>query len=222
MALTDTNALATLAALKDDLGISTSAHDAALERRILHASALVEAYCGRRFRREQRTEKLPGYGTTRLLPSVTPIISVVYILSEDGSVVDSNSYSLEYDERGEAWAIYSESGWQWTAAGLQGSAAQPIPLVGSERRAFTVTYLGGYVLPNDSNQTPVPKLPALISEATLLLAATLWHKRGRDATVAAETVGDASVQFAVPSSPAEQLGIPADIAAMLSAYRRAV
>lgn len=225
MALTDTNALCKLDDLKADLGISGATYDTALERRILAASQMIEAYCGRKFRQGTRAEKLPGYGTSRLLPSVLPIVSVTSVVFDDGSAIDAANYSVETDSNGDGWALYAPFGWQWTAAGLQGIDRQPIPLVGSERRAFTVTYVGGYGLPNDTTP-PSPTLPTIISEACIMLAGTLWRRRGRDANVMAESVGDASVQFGylggVDSAPGERFGIPHEIAAMLDGYRRAV
>lgn len=224
MALTNLVAFCLLDDLKSDLGISGSANDSRLEAKVLQASELIEAYCGRQFRyNASRVEKLAGYGTTRLLPNLTPIASVASVFFEDGAEVSASSYVVETDTRGDGWALYAETGWERTGPGVQTISATPVALIGEERAAFTVTYAGGYSLPNDSVK-PGPLLPTTISEACLMLACTLWRQRGRDANVIAESVGDASIQLGfiggIDSAPRESFGIPAGIAAMLDAYKR--
>lgn len=223
MALTNLIAFALLDDLKADLGITGSTNDAQLERRILAASGLVEKYCHRPFRRNTaKVEKLRGYGTTRLLPELTPIASVASI-TYDGAIVDPTQYEIETDSAGNGWALFAESGWRWTAAGRQTTSEDLVPLPGTERAAYLVTYSGGYTLPNDSDQTG-PKLPFEIQEATTLLAAHLWQQRGRDGNVISESEGAASVAFGfiggADAAPKESFGIPASIAAMLDGWVR--
>lgn len=225
MALTDKIAFALLADVKADLGITDAALDSALERRILAASALVERYCNRAFRRTVgKVEKLAGYGTTRLLPSLTPIESVASI-TYDGAIVDPSLYEIETDSGGNGWAIFAEGGWLWTTPGVQTSAEGPNPLPGMERKLYAVTYTGGFTLPNDTVPTTNPVLPFEIQEATTLLSAHLYAQRGRDGNVVSESVGDASVNLGfiggVDAAPRESFGIPASIAAMLDGWRRA-
>lgn len=224
MALTDKVAFCTLAEVKDDLGITDSASDAALERRILLASSMIEAYCGRKFRREvDRVEKLAGYGTARLLPSLLPIESVASI-TYDTSLIPASNYEVERTDAGEGWAIYAAQGWRWTAPGVQTVSDEPVPQPGQERRLFSVTYTGGFTLPNDTDQTG-PALPFTLREACALLAVTLWKGRGRDGNVVAESAGDASVQYGylggVAAAPNENGGLPGAIAAMVQPWRRA-
>ena len=221
MALTDKIAFCLLSDLKDDLGITDALSDTKLERRILAASAMIERYCARAFRRQvARVEAMAGHGTCRLLPSLRPIVSVSEV-ALDGAVVDPTSYSLETDQEGNGWALYAESGWLWTAPGVQTIDPVLVPLPGSERQAYSVTYTGGYALPNDTSQT-APLLPFELTEACTLLAAHLWHRKGVDGDVVAESDGDASVSRGAISgvSSADFGGIPPAIAAMLEAYRR--
>lgn len=226
MALTNKVAFALLADLKADLSITDSATDTALERRILSASAQIERYCNRPFRREVgRIERLAGYGTVRLLPALTPIVSVANI-EYDGAVIPATEYEIEVDPtRNEGWAIYGAAGWYWTAPGAVTTAERLQPLPGQEHRKFIVTYTGGYGCPNDSPSSADPQLPVEITEACLLQAAHLWKQRGRDGNVVGESVGEASVQYGfiggVDAAPRESHGIPASIAAMLDAFKRA-
>lgn len=225
MALTDLVALASLADLKADLGITDSSTDAALERRILSASALIESYCNRQFRRSvDLVERVAGYGTARLLLARTPIESVASV-TYDEALVPASAYEIEPDSRGEGWALYASAGWSWTAPAVQTIDEMPVALAGMERRTFEVMYTGGYYLPNDTVKSGVA-LPAVLTEACLMLAATMWSERGRGANVMAESVGDASVQFGylggVDAAPASNGGIPGTIAAMLDGYKRAV
>jgi hypothetical protein len=221
MALTDRIALCLLSDLKDDLGITDSASDSKLERRILAASAMIERYCSRSFRRQvARVEILPGHGTCRLLPSLRPIVSVSEV-ALDGDIVDPSSYTVETTSSGEGWSIFAEDGWLWTAPGVQTIDSIPVPLPGSERSAYSVTYTAGYALPNDTDQT-APLLPFEVAEACTLLAAHLWRRRGVDGDVVSESDGDASVSRGAIGgvSSADFGGIPPAIAAMVDAYRR--
>lgn len=221
MALTDKIAFCLLSDLKDDLGITDALSDTKLERRILAASAMIERYCARQFRRNAaRVETLPGHGTCRLLPSLRPIVSVSEV-AIDGSIVDPDSYTLETDSAGEGWALYAEAGWMWTAPGVQTIDSVMVPLPGSERAAYAVTYSGGYALPNDTDQT-APLLPYEVAEACALLAAHLWRRKGVDGDVVSESDGDASVTRGALGgvSSADFGGIPPAIAAMVDAYRR--
>lgn len=224
MALTDKIAFALLSDVKGDLGITDASLDSALERRILAASGLVERYCNRSFRRTVgKVEKLAGYGTTRLLPSLTPIESVASV-TYDGTIVDPALYEIEPDAGGNGWALFAEGGWLWTAPGSQTIAEALVPLAGMERKLYAVTYTGGFTLPNDSSPATPPTLPFEIQEATTLLAAHLYAQRGRDGNVIGESVGDASVTLGViggaDAAPRESFGIPASIAAMLDGWRR--
>lgn len=219
MALTDKIAFCTLADLKDDLGISDSSSDARLERRILSASEMIQRYLNRPLRREVgRVEKLPGFGTTYLFPSLTPIESIASI-EFDGAVVDPT----RYETTNERTLIYAESGWEWTVQGVQTISAELQPVPGSERPAFEVTFTGGYWLPNDNGAMPgtATALPVAITEACLQLATMLHLARGRDQSVQSEQTGNASVSYRANSSD-DAGGLPASIARMLAGYRRAV
>ena len=221
MSLANSEALCTLDDLKDDLGITDAASDARLERRILVASDMIKAYLRRPLRRiVDHEEALPGYGTDKLFPSLTPIESVSSV-EDDGDTVAASSYSVDESRT----MLVAQGGWRNTALGFQtvAAAAQMVP--GTEREDFLVTYTGGYWLPNDSGSMPgtATALPPAITEACLRLAATLHGSRGRDGTVQSEQAGNASIQYRVSYEQDGSVnGIPKAIADMLRPWRRAV
>lgn len=218
MALTDKLALCLLADLKDDLGITDAGSDARLERRILAASRMIVEFLNRPVRREvNRIEYLPGEGGAFLLPALTPIESVASI-EMDGEVIPATAYSI--DER--LGGIYSETGWEWTALGLQTAARELQLIPGTERRAFKVTFTGGWCLPNDTVQAGT-MLPEPIAEACLQVATMLHRQRGTDRSVQGESEGSASIQFRVSGDGDGSMGgMPATVVRMLAPYRRAV
>lgn len=219
MALTDKVAFTTLANLKTDLGITGSTFDTTLERRILAASELIEGWLGRKLRRETVTdERFAGNGWPTAYLARSPIVSITSI-TFDGATVSSTAYRIQDAERG---CLYREDGWTWTAAVLE--SISPAQIGGTEDRAFLATYVGGYVLPNDTTQNPtapVYMLPSAIEEACLLWATDLHRSAGSRSDVVQEQVGDASVAYAV-NSIEERAGAkpPAAIARLLARYRR--
>lgn len=215
MALTDKVAFCTLADLKTDLGITAATWDSALERRILAASALIEGYLGRSLRRESaRVDKVAGLGWPTLYLPKRPVASVTSVVL-DGSTVSPDAYELRDTERG---CLYRSDGWTWTASIIASTAPEQVQ--GTEERAFVVTYVCGYVLPNDTDQAPTPKLPDPIVEACLQWAAQLHRNVGRDTLVAAEQVGDASIQYAAMSIEERRAGLPPPgVLSLLAPYR---
>jgi len=80
--------LTTLEMAYDFLGISSDAGaDAQLNFLIGVASDIIAGYCGREFALQKYEEKLPGYGTNKLLLSVTPIKNIESV-TVDGLPVD--------------------------------------------------------------------------------------------------------------------------------------
>lgn len=217
MALIDKVAFALLDDLKSDLGISGSASDSKLERRILAASELIESWCGRRFRYQSVVENVKGEGWPSIAVSRLPVVSITSIVL-DGSTIPSTAYSLVDAEAGR---IFRVDGWAWTAALI--ATASPERVTGTEERAFVVTYAGGYVLPNDSNQAPYASpvmLPNAIVEACLQWATELHLAAGTRGDVVQEQVGDASIAYAANSIEERRGGQPSPaVTRLLAPYR---
>jgi hypothetical protein len=88
--------LVSLADLKIDLGISTDADDAYLQRAISRASEAIELYCGRIFAVETLKEEYAyGYGRSGLRTSRFPVISVTSIEAGGRTLMDGEDYRLD-------------------------------------------------------------------------------------------------------------------------------
>jgi hypothetical protein len=212
VALADTNALTTLALVKGELGIAdaTTTYDTVLERMILAASDAIARFCRRDFRKATVTEKLAGSGTLRLVLARTPLVSITSI-TDDGTTIDDDEYEIE-----DAAAGIVVRDTPWTAQDLAvGISIGQDPVPGTGKRALTVVYISGYVLPGDSTGTR--NLPYDVEEACILTAVALYRRRGQDRSVVSEQLGDAAQSYA---TGAEAHLIPAAARAMLARYRR--
>jgi len=176
--------LARLGHVKAELGIADTSQDALLRRQIDDASAAIEAYCRRAFAREALTETLAGWDATELQLGRTPLVAVTSVLLDSEPVLD---FSIE--SRDEA-ALYRRAGWAWTAqrsAGLTGRQRWPgfgAPLPRSEEPRFSVSYVAGYILPEqwleddttvsvdagDDSFNAAGKFPTLLQAGDVLVA----------------------------------------------------
>jgi len=211
-------ALTTLANAKDELGITDSSQDARVERYVLEASSACEGYCDRSFRKTTQVETLQASGTRRLVLSRTPLASITSIVV-DGETLDASAYSIEDAAAG---LVYRESGWPRYDSVVPYSVSRDA-IAGTAKRDVVVTYVGGYVLPNDSVGTR--DLPYDVEAACLMTVVSMFRARGRDRAVASKGTGDASVSFRLPNAI---IGvgaggvIPDEAAVILNRYRRVV
>lgn len=221
MALAGTNALCTLAAVKAALGIAAGdvTRDAVLETRILAASTRIERYCNRSFRRVVgKVERLAGYGTPCLLPTLTPIEVLTSLTMEDTTYAVAD---LEIEDG--VIVRWLEGEFPHTTS--YGDGASPDLRAGFERRKLVLTYTGGYVLPNDGPAVaPALDCPADLAEACAVLTADMDRRLTRDGNVSAESVGDASISFATSLDADNSLAtaFPAYVRSLLTGYKRAV
>jgi hypothetical protein len=208
------NALTTLATVKDELGISDTSQDDRLGRLINVVSDAIEHYCGRLFQKTSRIEPVAPSGTLRLVLTHAPLTSITSIVDTDDSTVDATTYSIEDAAAG---IVLGDSA--WPAADLAiGIAQDPVPGTGKK---LTVTYVGGYVLPNDGGTRT---LPYDLEDACVRAVVTRYRMRGRDGTVASEAMGDASVSyFGTNTAIGRGVGggeLPDDVIPTLDRYRR--
>lgn len=214
MALTDTIALTKLSEVKGDLGITDTSKDAVIERMILAASEAIQVYCDRKFRKETVAEKHRPSGTLRLVLDRTPIVSLTTI-DDDGSAIDMTTVGIEHAGAG---IIRKDSPWVHNDTALADSVAVD-RLVGTGEKVLTVTYVAGYVLPNDATGTR--NLPYDIEEACLDAVVTNYRKRGVDSTIISETVGDASQTFSTTGDSVGRL-LPPSVLTTLNRYKNSV
>lgn len=166
----------TLAKVKSELGITGSAEDARFNALITEASALIDSYCGRTFESKTLTEKVKGYGRGSFLQLThTPIISVASV-TLDGEVISADDYDID-----DAAAGLLAGHWYDTAPlrYAMGRAHK----AGRQRKLYSVTYTGGYVVSGGSKN-----LPADIERACVEMVRGLYQMTSRDSTVTAEQV----------------------------------
>lgn len=140
------NALTTVAAVKDELVITGAASDSILERYIDSISAEVEQFLGRELRFVRNfVERLDGRGSRHLYVGRSPLHHVSVILVDDSSIdLDRDTVLISNRVAGE---LFREVGWPWGATVAATIGRDPIPE--SEDQNVTLTYDGGFVLPND-------------------------------------------------------------------------
>jgi hypothetical protein len=114
------------------------------------ASAAIEAYCNRPFGREALTETLAGYGGPELQLARTPVIAVSSVQRDLDVLTD---HSIESRDQG---TLYRRAGWDWNVQAIAGFAGRQrfpgfgVPLPGTEEPRFSVSYVAGYILPEQS------------------------------------------------------------------------
>jgi len=205
------NALTTLDAVKDDLGITDPRCDSRLERAINVASGFIERYTGRIFYRNTAiVEKIAGFGGHALMVNRTPINSIASI-TFDGITVNAADYSI-----GDALAgtIHSNGGWSWTAHTARNISSSPIP--GTERLLYTVTYDGGWYTPKQQDDTSANTraLPWDLEEVAIELSRLSWHAKSRNPGIASEKLLSWSASYSEGQ-------IPSHVKSTLDVYRRA-
>jgi len=141
--------LTSRARVKAELEITASTWDAVFDDLIDQASAAIVSYCNRGFARASYVETLAGFGDIHLQLARTPIVSVSAVADQNSSVI--TDYAIEDRERG--W-LYRRAGWLWSAQSYGGLASGGAwldvgyPLHRQEEPHYSVTYIGGYVLPS--------------------------------------------------------------------------
>jgi hypothetical protein len=167
------NALSTLETFKGFAGVSGNSEDTKLEIILSGASAFIEKWSGRRFKKETRTEKInPSGDSARMYLRAAPIVSVTS-LTFDGAVLPTSDYVLA----NEAGFLSKVSGY-W-AKGVQ---------------TAVVVYEGGYVLPKDATEQNPRTLPYDIELAVLKLATGFYNRSSAEGTNSSSS-GGMSVTF---------------------------
>ena len=212
------NALTTYAAVLDDLELEEPADESErsrlqrrIERAINAASAAIVEYCHREFARGVVTEKLTG-GGVRLVVARRPVLAVS-AFSFGGVALPLDALEIEDAEAG---ILLVRRG--LPAHALAGFGVLDEGLAGFEPPDYSVTYEGGYTLPNSGAGYT---LPATVEEACIMTATTAYHSRGENRRVASESLPDYSVQY-VGANSAIGRGlagiIPDEAAAALANY----
>lgn len=216
MSLTDTIAFTMVATALDELGLSGSSYDTRLERYILQNSAAIERYCDRSFRKGSRVETLRGTNTPRLVLDATPLVSITSI-AVDGTTIAAADYEIEDADAG---IVFNEAGWLRYDYAVPNSIARD-RIAGTAKADTVVTYVGGYVLPNDSTGTR--NLPYEIEQACLMGVVAAFRQRGQDRNVGSKATGDASISYRLPNTivGVEAVGtLPTEALSLLAPFRK--
>lgn len=201
MALT-VHALTKWETVRDELGQTGTANQTVFERIVNAVSEAIEMVAGgRHFERGAAIiERVRGNGTSRLILSRTPIVSIASIerLNQDGTVAETYTASTYEIENAAAGFVYRADGWPWTGQSASDIAGSPLPW--TERASLRVTYAGGWIAPpQDNGTTLIRDLPADLEEAAILSAVSLFRRRGQDRQITGQNVTDGpSVNYRSP------------------------
>jgi hypothetical protein len=209
-----TNALTTLATVKEELGIAVSTWDTMLERYINEASAAVESYvCRKLYWEADIEEKYAGYGIRRMVLQRTPLIGTP-VVEYLGTTVSTDDYEVEDANTGVLFAL---ANWIWTTGAVGGITPDPWP--GQERKSYTVTYTAGWVTPQQAIDLSVTRtLPYDLEGAVINVVTSKYTTRGKPANVQSERILSWSVTY---GSTTDASGWPTEITAILDSYKEA-
>lgn len=196
--------------------------DALLGKFILRASARIEAYCGRTFGVQKYQEIIPAYGGITLQLARYPIRKVFRVFDgtdTDGSAeLSATGYRIDYA----LGQLNRDEGFPWTYQ--VGRSISFEPLSGQEYHNWLVEYSAGYVPVGGWTSTweagassTDTTLPPDLQDACIGLVQDMYLKRGRDANVQSERVGELSITYA-QRSPG-QSGLSDDVVDLLAPYR---
>lgn len=144
------------------------------------ASAAIENYCKRSFRKQAYTERISGYSTSKYINLRNyPVHSVSEVPSD---------WEFEILEEGR---LYRSQGWP------------------TGEYNISVSYIGGYVLPEDATADDARTLPEPLELACLLYTQMLIREPG----VKSERVGDISVTYGDDNG-----NLPSSVIALISPY----
>lgn len=211
-----TNALTTVSAVRDELGLSSSAgEDPKLTRWINAVSDAVERYCQRSFYRVvAQVEAVAGFGTLTLRVTRRPVNTLTGI-TYNGTSVDLTDVTVHDANAG---LIERIGGWLWTAH--QASDMSTTSLPGTERKLYSVTYDGGWYTPKqvEADTSLTRSLPWDLEQVAIDLVRWMRASKGqRDRGIKSEKLESWAATYT--SDPE---GWPADIRSVLDRYRAPV
>lgn len=186
--------LTTLAAVKAELGLTTTAEDVNIATWISQASAACSAYCNRTLRSETITETFRSGSNESLIYLARIPVGTVTSVTEDGVVLVANT---DYQLDATVGVIYRLS---------------DDVLVDWNFSKLIVVYAAGY--------TTTALLPDDIERACISLTKTLRGAATRDPLVKQESIpGVLDTSYWVGTTPGSTGNLPPDVQALLDPYR---
>ncbi|MCR8985994.1 phage head-tail connector protein [Brevibacillus laterosporus] len=183
--------LTTLEKAKQMLGMRGSVvNDTLLLPYITVASQQIEAYCKRKFRKQDYTEYHDGGRHT---------INLLHLPIHDIHHVKGPSGSLSYKLLKSQGSIYCPYGFPAGKHGIE------------------ITYNGGYVLPGEATEDKPQTLPEAIEMACILLVKDLLHESTRVQGIESERLDVMHVKYR-QEKKASASHLPLHVVALLSPY----
>lgn len=220
-----TRNLTSLATLKRMLNIVDDSKDEELAMVIAASSDYVCNYCGREFAMQTVREELKSAGTPELLLSLTPIINIDQVAYDDVSVDGWTLYDAD------AGIIQDVPNFRSTM--LRSTTWDDHPSSYGRKR-WSVTYTGGYVLPDWGESQGDRTLPFDLERAVLDLCRATYAQSQLDPSVldpnmSKYKIGDTEITWGGRSKQTGGSGnrdnsgglLPPTSKAVLDYYRRA-
>jgi hypothetical protein len=167
------DALTTIVACEEALGITAGAEDSYLTRLIEVASSRIKRYCNRTFQfGDEIEEYVSGRGGVHLTVSRRPIVAITTVEYADEEVDSDNYKCVGYDDLENAGKILATAGWNWNTARVYNIAQDIYP--GAEDPLYLITYDGGWVTPEQGRTGSVTAV-ADVGDGTIKLTST-FHR----------------------------------------------
>lgn len=202
-----TDGLTTVSRVAVQLGVTNETDVFLLSSFINEATAMIERYCGRKFKQETITTKFAGNGERYIFLDRLPVNSITSI-THDGQTVPSSDYEISNAETGE---IFNRYGWIETVA--KSSTVSRPDVTFSEEKLYSISYSGGYILPGNASRS----LPYDLERACVELVKSMFSQRKNDPSVTKQSLsGVASVEYGSGQGAAN---MPSSVVAILDNYR---
>jgi hypothetical protein len=173
------------------------------------ASDAIVTHCDRPFALQTYQETVSGYGTSRIMLSVTPVVSVTSILDFSNSpVVDFN---LEDPETG---VLYRRIGWNWLTSIGWDRTMYVIPR--GEDPNYVAVYAAGYFVPDTGFST----LPGDVEQACIETVIAWYQAQSRDPNIISKRTRDTMITYR--TSTGVEISLPPHAVGLLIPFQRAV
>lgn len=212
--------LASLADVKDAIGITDNQFDETLTRFISRASRRIATHIRPTLGVWKYQTVLPAYGRKRLMLPAYPIRAILRMFDGTDTGTANELTSTDYHLNAEIGAIERDEGWSWTMQTKPDVISFPEP--GQEYGRYLVEFGAGYLLPSgkdsgstwDGTTSTGQTLDGDIEEACIQLVRSQWQSRKREEGLISKKVGDISLTWESQSGE-----LPNSVLAMLAPYR---
>lgn len=201
--------LATLDAVKTEIGISGTGSDTQLSGLLTDSSRIIASYCRRTFGKEtvsQTFRQTRAWMTNAVYPeelrlSRFPLVSVTSVTEDSNDPLLSTDYEADFT-KGILYRLdVNDARARWTASKI------------------VIPYVAGYRLPNDQAAAGVEDLPDDIQRACVMLVKLLWFGRKRDPLLKDEEVAGIGRSTYFVRGEQDKSLMPLEITSLLDPYR---